>query len=229
VADDRAAPAAVQAEQRHQVDGGEREARDVVEVGAVGGVEPEPGHRLGEQVRVDAVGAAAAVLVGLDLDHRGLRRAAQPRERPRVRVGLLELVGGAVDDELEQLRARALALEVLGERRRVVLGLDGAQRDVHLLGRHVALGRADRLDQPGLEVRLEASAERQQRRLPLPLLGDAVEAAVVQLVTEVERELEVLVGQRIGGHRRLGRVHCVRIAHERVEERVGQRAARDRE
>jgi hypothetical protein len=28
-----------------------------------------------------------------------------------VRVGLLELVGGAVDDELEQLRARALALE----------------------------------------------------------------------------------------------------------------------
>ena len=134
-----------------------------------------------------------------------------------------------MDDELEQLRARALALEVLGERRRVVLRLDGAQRDVHLLGRDAALGRAQRLDQPGLEARLQAAAQRQQRRLPLPLLGDAVEAAVVQLVTEVERELEVLVGQRIGGDRRLGRPHPVRVAHERVEESVGQRAARDRE
>ena len=74
-----------------------------------------------------------------------------------------------------------------------------------------------------------AGAERQQRRLPLPLVGDAVEAAVVQLVTEVERELEVLVGQRIGGDRRLGRAQPVRVAHERVEERMRQRAARDRE
>ena len=184
---------------------------------------------MANSVRVDALGAAAAVLVDLDLDHRGLRRAAEARERPRVRVGLLELVGGAVDDELEQLRARALALEVLGERRRVVLGLDGAQRDVHLLGPDVALGRAQRLDQPGLEARLQPCAQRQQRRLPLPLLGDAVEAAVVQLVTEVERELEVLVGQRVRGDRRLGRPHAVRVAHERVEESVRQRAARDRE
>ena len=38
-------------------------------------------------------------------------------------------------DELEHLRARALALEVLGERRRLVGRLDRAQRDVHLLGR----------------------------------------------------------------------------------------------
>ena len=72
-------------------------------------------------------------------------------------------------------------------------------------------------------------AEREQRRLPLPLLGDAGQAAVVQLVTEVERELEVLVGQRIGGDRRLGRPQPVRVAGERVEESVGQRAARDRE
>jgi hypothetical protein len=51
----------------------------------------------------------------------------------------------------------------------------------------------------------------------------------VQLVAEVERELKVLVGQRIGDDRRLGRAHPVRVAHERVEEGVRQRAARDRE
>ena len=70
VADDRAAPAPVQAEQRHEVDGRQRDARQVVDVGAVARVEAELVHRVGEQLGVDALGIAAAVLVGLDLHQR---------------------------------------------------------------------------------------------------------------------------------------------------------------
>ena len=111
VADDRPAPAAVQAEQRHEVDGRERHARQQVDVGAVARVQAERLHRVGEELGVDALGDAAAVLVGLDLHHRGLRRAVHPRQRPGVRVGLLELVGGAVRDELEHLLERRVALD----------------------------------------------------------------------------------------------------------------------
>ena len=117
VADDRAQQAAVKPEHRHEVDGCERDRGDAVDVRAVAAVEPERVHRVGEELRVDAPRVAAAVLVGLDLDQRGLRAAAEPRQRPRVRVGLLELVGGAVDHELDELLERALALEVLARAR----------------------------------------------------------------------------------------------------------------
>ena len=117
VADDRPAQPPVKPEHRHEVDGCERDGREVVDVGAVARVEPERVHRAGEQRRVDAVGVAAAVLVGLDLDHRRLRAAGQARQRPRVRVGLLELVRRAVDDELQVLLERAVALEVARQRR----------------------------------------------------------------------------------------------------------------
>ena len=59
-----------------------------------------------------ALGVAAAVLIGLHLDHRRLGCATDSRDRERVRVGLLELVGGAVHAELEELLERAIALEV---------------------------------------------------------------------------------------------------------------------
>ena len=78
-----------------------------------------------------------------------------------------------MDDELEQLRARALALEVLGERRRAVGRLDRPQREVHLLRRDAARGWADGIDQAALEARLEPAPEREQRGLPLPFVGHA--------------------------------------------------------
>jgi hypothetical protein len=112
VADDRAAQAPVQAAERHQVDGRQRRGGQMVEVGAVAGVEADGRHGVGEQLRVHAVGPPAAVLVGLDLHQRGLRRPGQARDRPRVRVGLLELVGRPVRQELEHLVARRLALDV---------------------------------------------------------------------------------------------------------------------
>ena len=204
VADDRAAQPAVQAAQRHQVDGRERLRGDDVEVGAVARVEPERVHRVGEQLRVDALGAAAAVLVGLDLDQRRLRRSAEAGDRPGVRVGLLELVRRAVDDELLDLLERRVALDVLRERATVVLRLRSPECDVEQLRRRRLADGADGGSECVLERCLERLAEGEQRRLPLPALVDAGEAAVVQLVAEVERELEVLVGERVEAVRGAG-------------------------
>ena len=50
----------------------------------------------------------------------------------------------------------------------------------------------------------------------------------MQLVAEVERELEVVVAQRIGGRGHLRGAQRVRVARERVEQGVRERAARDR-
>ena len=165
VADDRAAQAAVKPEHRHEVDGCQRDGGDAVDVGAVAAVEAERVHRVGEQLGVDAPRVAAAVLVGLDLHQRRLRAAAQPRQRPRVRVGLLELVGRAVDDELEELLERAVALEVLRQRGRVVGGLDRAQREVHRAAagrhRHVA-------PQAGLELAARARRAARAATAPTP-------------------------------------------------------------
>ena len=114
MADGSAPPPAVEPEQRHEVDGRQRRARDGVEVCAVRGVEPQRLHRPGEQRRVHAVGPATAVLVRLDLQQGCLRPARQPRDGPRVRVRLLEVVGGAVHDEFEELLARRSPRQVPG-------------------------------------------------------------------------------------------------------------------
>ena len=208
VADDRAEQAAVKPEHRHEVDGCQRDGGDAVDVGAVAAVEAEGVHRVGEELRVDAPRVATAVLVRLDLHHRGLRAAAQPRQRPGVGVGLLELVRRAVDDELQVLLERAVALEVARERRRVVGGLDRTQFDVHLVA---AGGHRDVAPQRGLEAALQLGAQGEQRRLPLPAVVHAGQPAVVQLVAEVERELEVLVaaGDRRDGQARDAAGHGV--------------------
>ena len=200
-----------------------------VDVGAVARVEPERVHRVGEELRVDALGDAAAVLVGLDLHERRLRRAVQARQRPRVRVGLLELVRRAVDDELEHLLERRVALDVARQRRRVVGVGDRAQREVHVLGprrrrRHAAPRRAAR---PRSRPRGRDAGE--QARLPLPRVGDAGQAAVVQLVAEVQRELEVLVAERVRRRRHERREQRVDRLHERREQMLARsrRGARE--
>ena len=100
-----------------------------------------------------------------------------------------------MDHELDELLERALALEVLGERGCVVGLLDRAQREVHRAAagrhRHVA-------PQVGLEALLQLGPQREQGRLPLPAIVDAGQAAVMQLVAEVERELVVLGAVRLG-------------------------------
>jgi hypothetical protein len=117
MADDRAAQPALERAHRHQVHRGQGHAGDQVEVGPVARVEAERVHHVREQLRVQPVRAPAAVLVGLDLHERDLRPPGQAGDRERVRVGLLELVGGPVHDELAELVERRTRLEEARQRR----------------------------------------------------------------------------------------------------------------
>src|SRR3712207_3879530 len=74
-----------------------------------------------------------------------------------------------------------------------------------------------------LEALLQRAAQREQRRLPLPALVDAGQAAVVQLVAEVQRELEVVVDQRVACLRDGDRLERMDRKRQRVEQRVGHR------
>ena len=97
--------------------------------------------------------------------------------------------------------ARRLALDEGRHRRRVVGAASArAARRRSPSGLRRLARRPDELEQLGLEAALELGAEREQRRLPLPRVVDAVEAAVVQLVAAVQRELEVL-GLDVAGRR----------------------------
>jgi hypothetical protein len=141
-----------------------------------------------------------------------------------VRIGLLELVGRAVRQELEHLVGGRLALDEAGDRRRLVGVLELAQGDIHLLGRRRRADRTDGVAQGGLEPCFERAAQREQRRLPLPALVDAGEPAVVQLVAAVERELEVLVGEGIRAVGQRDRRQAVR-RRDQLRKQCGARGA----
>ncbi len=66
MADHRAAVAAVQTEQRHQVDHGQCRGRHLVEIGEIGRVEVGRGHQVSEETLVDVIASAGAELVVLD-------------------------------------------------------------------------------------------------------------------------------------------------------------------
>ena len=86
----------------------------------------------------------------------------------------------------------------------------------------LSLRRAEHVEQPGLEARLELPAQREQRRLPLPVVRDARQPAVVQLVAEVERELEVLVGERVGRTGTRAPIGAGRARARRAASRAGR-------
>jgi hypothetical protein len=196
-----------QPEQRHDVAERERDRRDRVDVRAVRVVEAQPPQHLAVELGVHAVEIPAAVLVGLDLDQRSLGASAQPRQRPAVRVGLLELVDRAMRDELDELAAIGPTLEVLRQRRPVVGGDQFGQPIRHRTparrNDHVAAQRAQ-------QVLLEIAAQGDGSRLPLPGLGHVLEPAVVEFEEDPQRQLEVLVRQRIGRRRRRRR-HARRV------------------
>src|SRR6185295_17290719 len=97
------------------------------------------------------------------------------------------------------------------------------------LGRGGGSDVADGIAQRGLEPLLERGAQGEQRRLPLPAVVDPAQPAVVQLVAEVERELEVLVGKGVGTGGQRDRREMVRRAAESGEQRGARLAARGRE
>jgi hypothetical protein len=193
-----------------------------VEVGVMAVVQAELSHRLAEQAGMEPLGTAAAELVGLDLRQRDLRPSVEARDRQRVWLILLELIGRAVDEELTELVDAGGALQVPRQRRAVGSAEDlgeplGNCARVHALEGH-------RLPQRGFEPPLEAPPERQQGGFPFPLVVDLGKAAVVQFVEHVEREVQVLAAQRVVGRQRDG-AELVRDLPEGAQHALRQRPA----
>ena len=198
VADDGAAPAAAQAERRHQVDRRQGGAGDAGEVGVLAVVEAERPHRLREERRVHPLRPAAAVLVALHLEQRRLRRARQARDRPAVGIGLLQLVersGGRRTRGTPRCRPSTSRRR---ESETPSSPSSSAEEEIADLDRdRPRSARPTRALQRVEEGLLEHRPHSEQRRAPLPARVDAREGAVVQLVAEVERQLQVVVAERV--------------------------------
>ena len=171
--------------------------------------------------------ATAPVLVGLDLDHGRLRRPVDPRQREGVRIGLHQLVGGALDHELPELIEGRSPLQVARERWTVV-GLDlgeDRRRDLQGIDRPRL---AELLDQSSQDRRFELGAKGDQGGIPLELVVDALDPAEVELMDTEERQLEVVVAERVEIVERAG-IELARGAAEKGEQFRAQGAARHRQ
>ena len=212
------AQAAVQPQHAHHVVLLEHRERGIVDIGAVLGGEAARGEPLREEVRVQALRVATAVLVVLQLHHRRLDRIGQARDRPRGVVGLLERVDRLVPQELQRLLLRGGAVQVRGGRRAVVRGDEREE----VLG-EVARGGRFRgpLTQLLLQLLLEPPPERDQLRVPFQLVGHVVETAVVQLEQGPQRDLGVVRVVGRGKGRRSGGVPGA----QRVQGGLAQRSA----
>jgi hypothetical protein len=138
-----------------------------------------------------------------------------------VGVGLLELVGGAVDGELLELGTGA-ALEQVGRQRGTVPGGDDPPQ-VGLDAAEKAAGRHER-PQPRLEPCLQRPPHLEEAGMPLPCLVDLGERPVVELVEKVETEVEVVASERVVVEGGMGRER-VRWAGQVVDEELAERAA----
>jgi hypothetical protein len=136
VTDQCAGPPPVHREQGHHVRVRQGDGRYVGNVVPVGVVEIEPSHRGPEQLGVHALRAAAAVLVGLDLDQCCLRRTVQPRDAEAVRIGLLQLVHRPIPDERAEVLQRRASMQ-MGSQRRSVVGIHQIPQDLRDLGRRI--------------------------------------------------------------------------------------------
>ena len=143
-----------------------------------------------------------------------------------MRIGLLELVGGAVHDELAHFIERALRSRYVDNDGAVVGVDDRAQCEVHVVGSG-ARGAPTASSSARSNSASSSGAQREQRGLPLPALVDARQAAVVQLVAEVQRQMQVVVDERIAGLDRDQRqlVHGLGQVLEQQGRRIAARRA----
>ena len=109
----------------------------------------------------------ATVLIGLDLDQGRLGRSGQARNRPRVRVGLLELVCGAVYDEFAKFVERGSSFDV-GRERWGIVGLDELEQKSPNIMTRLFRG-SDLRDESFQHHSLEHGAKLEQPRAPLPI------------------------------------------------------------
>ena len=197
---ERAAPATMEPEERHEVARAEREAR------ATG-----RGRRRRSASRSSASITSAKRLAWTSAGRpspyspcwmstsAALARPVRRGMPQRVRIGFLELVGGAVHGELAHLREayRTRPCSRRATARRHSTPGAAAPR------RRASRRHADRAPVPRprpsrrSSVVLQPSPLAQQRRLPLPRLVHVREAEVVELVAEVEGEREVVVDERV--------------------------------
>ena len=166
-----------------------RVRRYVLEVAETPLIQPRHVQQVGEQPLVHAVPATAAVLVEFDRDECRLGLPRQSRDRPRVRVALLEVIQRAMHEVLPHLLPRAAVAQVV-RRSRSVDRLD--RERLHLVGRHTSGPISPTSRRTAVRnAPLESAAQLQQAGIPLPSRVDAREAAVVQLVADVERQLQI--------------------------------------
>ena len=179
-----------------------------VDVRAVAVVEVELAHHLGEQGGVHPLDPAGAVLVVLHGHDRRLDLALEARHDEGLRVGLLEVVDGAVRDVLAQLPALALARPGATTGRCPVTGSSSS-----------GASAASTSSPPDVSRRSAArngrsSCARRRSRSGSHSSASSTPGSgpVVQLVRQVQRELQVVavrvdVGRRDGqagppgGHR----------------------------
>ena len=90
-----------------------------------------------------------------------------------------------------------LALDVAGQRRAVVSVGDGTERKVHLTGGNGCRSLSHGIEQGPLEDLLEHGALLEQPEVPFPALVHSRQASVVEFVAAVERQVQVVIGQRI--------------------------------
>ena len=187
---DRRAPQfTVQPEQRHQVDRGQRIGRHIVEIAEVRGIEPGGVHQLGEQVLVDPIAAARTVLVVLDRDEGRFRLSGEAGDHPGVGIAFLEVIQRTMHEVLLHLLPGAVVTQVIG-RAVAVDRLEGNR--VHFR-RCIAIkiNFADVATDGAQKRVFEASPQMEQSRIPFPSRIDHMKSAIVQLVADVERELQV--------------------------------------
>jgi hypothetical protein len=126
-----------------------------------------------------------------------------------------------VDDELAELLERG----ALGDEARERWGVVGGDEVEDRLGDALWLARRRRPDlgdQPLEHRLLDARAESDQRRIPLAVVVDPVEPAVVELVREEEPELEVVVRERVPGpvRRRAERISAAKSLDQGFADRA---------
>ena len=157
---------------------------------------------------MNALATARAVLVVLDRDERRLGAADESRYREGVGVTLLEVIQRAVHEVLPHLLPRALVAQVEGQ----ALPSTGSTRQRAIASAAVSspsespTSRAPRPGTPPRAFRAGGAG-----RDSIPMRADPGEAAVVQFVADVQRQLQV---QSVG----------VGIADRYVEARRAMRA-----
>ncbi len=171
-----------------------------VEIGPVGRVEPDRAASRARTARRESNPHARRRIRPPGSRSSPPWGAAQPRDRPRVRVGLLELVGGPVNEEflaparawLGHARRSTATARARPPRRRSPAAPDRSPTP-RLHGRDTAPLRAE----PARSRSSSLTTQPEQRGIPFPAFIHAVESAVVELVAEVQRQMEVVIAQRV--------------------------------